>query len=358
MITLFGATGYTGRLVAQALDRLGLPFRLAGRSPDKLARLADSLVASPAWLTADATQPSTLPPLFQGSRVLINCVGPFTDLGEPVLAQAALSGVHYLDTTNELGYVYRVQSYDGPARQSGAAIVPACGFEVALADCAAALLAREAPPAPADEIQVVYRLGGKGTSLGTRKSALRSLATSWLAYRDGGWVRAVPCRQTARFPLPGGPRPALSFPSSETVTVPQHVPVRRVSTWMTLSPRARWWAPWLVPLGAWLTRGPLGRPLLALVSRVAPPPDSGMRSEALFTVQVRRHRGESRRSLTLNGRGMYDLTAEIIAYAAGRLARPGYERAGVLPPALALDPQALLDQAAARWGVTWTMDEG
>ena len=57
------------------------------------------------------------------------------------MAQAALNGVHYLDTTNELGYVYRLRSYDALARRSGAAIVPACGFEVALADCAAVELA-------------------------------------------------------------------------------------------------------------------------------------------------------------------------------------------------------------------------
>ena len=102
MITLFGATGYTGRLVARALARIEIPgqglvddqVRLAGRSPEKLARLAGSLPGSPAWLVADATRPATLPPLFQDSRVLVNCAGPFTDLGEPVVAQAALNGVH------------------------------------------------------------------------------------------------------------------------------------------------------------------------------------------------------------------------------------------------------------------------
>jgi short subunit dehydrogenase-like uncharacterized protein len=383
MITILGATGYTGRLVARALARLeiagqpqGMPLRLAGRSADKLARLAESLPGAPGWLVADATRPATLPPLFQGSRVLVNCAGPFTDLGEAVVAQAALHGVHYLDTTNELGYVYQVQSYDTLARQSGAAIVPACGFEVALADCAIATLvaptlaAGDPPPSSTgsgaralvsqptgkepirDEVHVVYDIRGRGSSIGSRRSAVRALATSWLGYRDGIWCRALPGREARRVQLPAGKRWAISFPSSEIVTVPHHVPVRQVTTWLAASWHARYWAPALLPLFAWLARGPVGTLVEAAISRVAPPPEAGMRSQAPFTILVEARRGDAIQRLTLTGQGVYDLTAEIVAYAAGQLARPGYERAGVLPPAVALDPLTLLEHAASEWGIT------
>ena len=351
MITLFGATGYTGRLVARALDRLGFEFRLAGRSPEKLTRLSDSLPSTPSWLVADVARPGTLPALFQNTRVLINCVGPFTDLGEPVVAQAAQSGVHYLDTTNELGYVYRMQSYDPLAQQNGAAIVPACGFEVALADCATAVLSTRGA-ATADEVGIVYALSGRGTSLATRRSAVRALATSWLGYRDGRWCWVIPGGEARRVRLPDGVRPALSFPSSETVTVPSHVPVRRVTTWMTFPWFVVLWGPLLVPTFAWLARGSVGWLAMALISRVAPPPETGMRSQAPFCVQVTFRRGDVSQTLTLTGQGVYDITAEIIAYAAGQMIQPGYDRFGVLAPAVALDPQALLDHAVAEWGIT------
>jgi short subunit dehydrogenase-like uncharacterized protein len=358
MITLFGATGYTGRLVAQALARLGLSFRLAGRSPEKLARLANSLPTSPPWLVADVARPGTLSALFQDTRVLINCVGPFTDLGEPVLARAALKGVHYLDTANELGYVYRVQSYDTLARRSGAAIVPACSFQVALADCAAAVLAQGFTPSvewqPADQVSVVYALSGAGSSFASRRSAVRALATSWLGYREGRWSRTVPCRETRQVQLLDALCPALAFPSSEIVTVPSHVPVRHVTTWLTVSQSALFWAPALVPAFAWLARGPIGWLTLALASRVFPPPERGMRSQAPFGVKVEIDRGDASRALTLLGQGVYDVTAEIVAYAAGQLARSGYDRSGVLAPAVALDPQALLDRAVAQWGLSTT----
>ena len=378
MITLFGATGYTGRLVARALARAEmpgqaghLPLRLAGRSPEKLARLAGSLPGSPAWRVADATRPSTLPPLFQDSRLLVNCAGPFTRLGEPLAAQAALNGVHYLDTANELGYVYQVQSYDALARRNGAAIVPACGFEVALADCAVALLAAElqssADAAPAiqeivsqptgkapvlDEVDVVYDIRGRGSSIGSRRSAIEALATSWLGYRDGYWRRAIPGREGRRVQLPAGPRRAVSFPSSEIVTVPQHTPIRQVRTWLAASWHAPLWAPLLVPAFAWLARGPVGWMVEALISRVFLPPESGMRSDAPFAIRIEARRGDTSRALMMTGKGVYDLTAELIAYAAAQLAQPGYDRAGVLAPAAALDPQALLDHAAAQWGIS------
>jgi short subunit dehydrogenase-like uncharacterized protein len=378
MITLLGATGYTGRLVAQALARTGvegqagpLPLRLAGRSPEKLGRLAGSLPGSPPWLVADATRPVTLLPLFQDTRLLVNCAGPYTSLGEPVVTQAALHGVHYLDFSNELGYVYQMQSYDALARQNGAAIVPACGFEVALADCAVAVLAAEpaTPPdagmllqdivsqptgkAPVlDEVDVVYEIRGRGSSIGSRRSAVQALATSWLGYRDGYWRRAIPGREGRRVRLPAGERQAVSFPSAEIATVPQHTPVCQVRTWLAASWHAPFWAPLLVPGFAWLARGPVGRMVEALISRLFLPPETGMRSESPFTIQVKARRGDTIRALTLTGKGVYDLTAEIVAYAAVQLARPAYDLAGVLAPAAALDPPSLLDHAVTHWGIS------
>ena len=361
MITLLGATGYTGRLVARALDRAGLDYRLAGRSPDKLARLSQALPARPAWLVADAAEPASLDPLFENCRVLINCAGPFTDLAEPVVSRAALHGVHYLDTTNEAGYVYRLQGYDALARRTGAAIVPACAFEVALADCAVAVLAQTLP-SPPEEVSVTYDVLGQGSSLGTRRSAVRALATSWLAYRDGDWVRAAPGRRTRRVELPGGAHRALSFPSSEIVTVPHHGAVetatlRQVTTWMVVSRHARYWAPLLVPAFAWLARGPLGRLFEALLVHVLPPPESGLRSDAPFTVQVEARCSDEAQRMVLMGQGVYDLTAEIVAYTAAHLSRPDHgpaeakPSAGVLPPAGVLEPRAFLDHAAREWAL-------
>jgi short subunit dehydrogenase-like uncharacterized protein len=229
--------------------------------------------------------------------------------------------------------------------------VPACGFEVVLADCAAAVLAG-GDEAVWDEVEVYYRLGGRGSSYGSRRSAVRSLATSWVGYRDGRWVGQIPAGRVRRVLLDGRERPVLSFPSSEIATVPTHLQARRVTTWMTISRGAYYWAPLAIPTFSWLARGPLGWLILRLISRTAGPPVEGLRSSAPFTIRIVIKDEEAVRALCLRGKGMYDLTAEIVAYAAERLARPGHDLAGVLAPAAALDPQALLDHAVAEWSVT------
>jgi short subunit dehydrogenase-like uncharacterized protein len=355
-ITVFGATGYTGRQVAQVLDREGLPYRLAGRSPEKLAELSARLLARPPWLVADAARNGSLPPLFQDSRVLINCAGPFTDLGERVVAQAAMSGSHYLDTTNELGFVFRARGYRQMAARTGSALVPSCAFEVALADCAAALVGQKLlaanPTEPLERVDVVYVLDGQRASVGTRRSAIRSLATSWIGYRDGTWTGQMPGSRVRRFDLPGGPRQAVLIPSSETVTLPLHLPLRQVEVWAAAPAAARFLAPVIVPLFARLSRSILRPLVLRLASagglKPGEAPGGGLQAGPPFTVLVAAGQGQRARWMALAGRDPYGLTAEIAVYAARRLAS-AFTKSGLLAPSQALDPQTFLDHAARHW---------
>lgn len=366
-VTLFGATGYTGQLIALALARDGIPFRIAGRSPEKLAHLSNALPNRPEWLTADAARSSSLPPLFQDTRVLINCAGPFTDLGERVISQSALSGVHYLDITNELGYVFRSRGYNDLAQKTGAALVPACGFEVALADCAAHLagsaLLKASQAEALDEINVTYMLNWNGASAGTRRSAIRSLATSWVTYREWGWTGQIPGGKVRRAAFHDRHPYALSFPSSESVTIPSHLPVRQVNAWMTTTPGVRIWGPILVPLLSRLSRSVLRQFILTIASlggkgSAASFPsnseqDTNRRKQSKFSISVEARAGDQQRTTMLNGNDPYGMTAETIVYAVQRLLEPQHERKGLLAPAAAFDPQTLIDYAQSNWGLSF-----
>lgn len=364
-ITLFGATGFTGQKIASTLAREGLAFRIAGRSPAKLAALARSLPNQPEWITADATQPESLPALFRGTRLLINLAGPFTDLGERVVAQAAQRGVHYLDVTNELGYVYRLKAYDAAARQSGAALVPACGFEVALADCLAhragvTLTGGEAfdPDSdPIDSVDVLYQIRGSGSSRGTRRSAVRSLATSWFAYRGGRLTGAVPGGSVKTFRLVAAKQTAFSFPSSESLTLPSHLPLRRVDTWMAAPPSAKVWAPVLIPFLARLSRSVLRGLILKLAEAGGTSPEShtvepGLRENAgTYTILVIATRASQQVCLSLSGLDPYGVTAEIAAYAGRVMTSAEFNQAGLLAPASVLGAEGLLDYAQKHWNI-------
>jgi len=364
MITVFGATGYTGQKIAAVLDREGLDYRLAGRSSQKLAEMSSRLSAHPEWLVADAMQPGSLPPLFQGSQVLINCAGPFTDLGERVISQAAMSGSNYLDITNELGYVFRARGYSQMSARTGAALVPACAFEVALSDCAAALAGQKLLEKDAhteiDRVDVIYAFEEVGASSGTRRSAVRSLATSWIAYREGTWTGQIPGGRVWRFKLPGRTSHAILIPSCESITLPLHLPLRRVDVWMDVSPTLHFWGPLLIPFLARLSRSILKPLILKLAGNISQPAReaSGVdqQSKSHFKIFVCAQQGRRTQWVSIEGLNPYNLTAEIAAFAARKL-HSGYQKAGLLAPSQVLEPQAFLDHASHHWGLTIREEE-
>ncbi len=351
MITVFGATGFTGRRVAQALEARQLPFRLAGRSRDRLAALAAQLATRPEIVLAEAHAPEALPAP-AGPHLLINCAGPFTDLGEPVVRLAALRGWHYLDLSNELGFVYSLGQYAALARQTGAAVVPACAFEVALADC---LIRQQAAewPGPLDAVDVVYAWPARTMSYGTRLSGLRAYAAGWVAYQEGRWRRQAPAARVFCGQLGGLPFQAITFPSAEVVTVPAHTPARSVAAWLAVSARWARAVATVLPLVSGLLRTPVGRLVAFSFRHLAPPPQPT--GQDRFAIQVQLRRAAETRRWTLRGVDPYGLSAQIVAYAAEALLTSGARPGGVFAPASVLDPERFLTWAQAQ-GVTLQPD--
>src|SRR5687768_3788794 len=99
-IVLLGATGHTGRLVAERLVAAGARPLLAGRSEARLARLADAL-GGLAWRCADARRPDSVRALVQPGDVLVSTVGPFARLGDAAVRAAIAAPAVYLDSTGE-----------------------------------------------------------------------------------------------------------------------------------------------------------------------------------------------------------------------------------------------------------------
>jgi short subunit dehydrogenase-like uncharacterized protein len=129
-VAVYGATGYTGRLVAEELRRREADFVLAGRSAQKLEALASSLGSGIPTATVSLDDASGLRELLDPCAAVISCAGPFTLHGEPVLAAAADTGTHYLDTTGEQRFIkLAFDSYGERAARAGGAVVPAMGFD-------------------------------------------------------------------------------------------------------------------------------------------------------------------------------------------------------------------------------------
>ena len=132
-VILFGATGYTGRLVAQELVKRahGAKIALAGRNAEKLSLLREQLGRSTLpVLTGDIHDAGFVGQLARRASVVCTTVGPFAQHGEGLVAACAQAGTSYCDVTGEVPWVRRmIDRYSETAQRSGARLVHCCGFD-------------------------------------------------------------------------------------------------------------------------------------------------------------------------------------------------------------------------------------
>ncbi|MFG3189981.1 saccharopine dehydrogenase family protein [Streptomyces omiyaensis] len=138
-VVLYGATGFVGELTAEYLAAhapAGLSWALAGRSAARLAALRDRLAADRPHLAglpllvADSGDTASLRTLARSARVVASTVGPYVWYGEGLVAACADAGTDYLDLTGEAEFVDLVYvRHDARARETGARLVHACGFD-------------------------------------------------------------------------------------------------------------------------------------------------------------------------------------------------------------------------------------
>lgn len=136
-LIVFGASSFVGRILCHYLWREyghdKLDWAIAGRSEERLKALKQDLGASDEQLPhfiADASDEAALKTLCEKSRVIVSTVGPYALYGEPLVRACAESGTDYCDLSGEVQWIRRMISrYEEAAKESGAHMVPCCGFD-------------------------------------------------------------------------------------------------------------------------------------------------------------------------------------------------------------------------------------
>lgn len=364
---IYGATGLTGTLVTRALIADGVDVRIAGRDRARLDALASRVGGGVDVRCAQVHDRAALVDAMRGADAVVNCAGPFTLLGEPVVRAAIEAGAHYLDTTGEQLFMRDIyERCESAARHAGVAVVNGFAFEIALADWAAHVAAEALgvnADEPAKEVMVAYAVDGFAPSAGTRLSAIESLASPGCVWEEDRWepVATGAERRTVSFAPSSGAvsagdtddRSAVSFPSGEVITVPRHVATRRVQTFISLERSG--WASRITSLigGALpaLMKSPLGSFARARVGGSAAEPTAEQRAASLFSIAVEVSRGFERTRVAISGADPYGLTAAIAAYGVARIGAGHDIGAGVLAPSEAFDPGASLTAIARRWNL-------
>ncbi|MGV9304705.1 saccharopine dehydrogenase family protein [Nonomuraea sp. NPDC004354] len=206
-IVLLGATGFTGALTADHLSRAvppGCRWALAGRDRAKL----EALGLDVPLLHADVTDTASLDALAAGARVVATTVGPYLRYGEPLVAACARAGTHYVDLTGEPEFVDRMYvRHDGLARETGAKIVHACGFDSIPYDLGVLFTVGLLPPDVPIRVSGFLRGDGRPSG-GTLHSAVTAMSRPRRMAEAAARRRAVEPRPKGRrvSALPGGVR--------------------------------------------------------------------------------------------------------------------------------------------------------
>ena len=132
-LVIYGATGFTGALVAEYLHQTqpGLSWAIAARSPAKLDELKRTIDAPDlATIVADSSSGDDMQRLASSARVIISTVGPYARFGTPLVEACAAEGTHYCDLTGEPQWMASIfEKVSALAEETGARLVHCCGFD-------------------------------------------------------------------------------------------------------------------------------------------------------------------------------------------------------------------------------------
>lgn len=363
-IILLGATGYTGALVLDALLRRGARPTVAGRNPVTLTALAERSGGLD-HLVVDAANPDDLTRHLRRGDVLITTVGPFERFGFPVAQAAADAGAHYIDSTGEVGFVRALYArHNARARETGAVMLPAFGYDYVPGVLAAALAVQEAGPTTR-AVDIGYFAAGpiwRGISQGTRTTMRDGMTLPSARRQQHRLVDERTASHIHRFTVRGRRKSAFLVSGTEVLFLPEQFPfLENVTVYNGWFPELSRLLSLYSALVNATTRLPAGRKLTDALTRpllIGSPggPNADLRERIpshIVALASSGLRGQAPLAeVHLEGPNPYTLTGELIAWAADRLATRSGATPGVVGPTTAFGLEALRRGCAALGLVT------
>lgn len=245
---LYGATGYTGQLIAEYAASFGLQPILAGRSADKIKAMAEQLNLE--YRVFDLSDTEALDAALRETPVVLHAAGPFMHTARPMLEACLRTGTHYLDITGEISVFEMASRLDAKAKAAGIMILPGAGFDVVPTDCLAVYLKSRMPDAT--HLQLAFAGLGGGVSHGTATTMAENLGEGGAVRKDGKIVRVPTGHKSMIVPFKAKPLFVMSIPWGDVSTAYHSTGIPNIETYMAFSPSAyRWvklqrWFNWLL----------------------------------------------------------------------------------------------------------------
>ncbi len=334
---IYGASGYSGSLIAREAVARGQQPVLAGRNAAAVAALAGEMGLEYRAFALD--DPGQVVEGIRDMQAVLHCAGPFAHTCRPMADACLQAGVHYLDITGEVAVFEDLAARSAEAQAAGVMLLPGVGFDVVPSDCLAAHLKRRLPSAT--HLSLGFRSLGR-VSRGTATTMAENMHRGGLV-RQGGALRPVPAAWKTRvIDFGSGPVKAITIPWGDVSTAYHSTGIPNVEVYMAaprrlrLAARASRHLGWL--LGSRLVQGLIGRRIHAGL----PGPTAEERSRGRSYLWGEAVDGAGQRVVSrLQGPEGYTLTAEA-AIAVVRRVLAGDATPGFQTPSTAYGPDFVL----------------
>lgn len=346
---IYGAYGYTGRLVAAEAVRRGHRPLLAGRDGARLRELGVRLGLD--WRAFALDDHAAVERGLTGVDVVLNTAGPFDSTSRPLLEAAIVLGTSYADISGELDVYEAIFARAEEIRRAGIAVVLGVGFDVVPTDCLAVRAARELGGAESLEIAVGTTGGASG---GTLRATVRMAGLGGRTRRDGELAPEPVGSRTLSIHLPAGDRGMISAPLGDLASAYRSAGAPTISTFLIVPPGLRAVASAGARIGAWLaTIQPIQKGVDALIRRFVDGPDAEALATSRTESWVRAVNGGASVEFMLDAPGGYTYSRASAVSAVEHLVVA--RRPGVMTPAQAFG-EAFIDEIPS--SVLWRRRDG
>lgn len=335
---IYGATGFTGKLVAAEAVKRGHRPLLAGRNPEKLARLAADLDLDYVDFTLDDV--NVVAEHIADMDIVYHAAGPFIYTAEPMIKACLATKTHYLDITGEIHMLERTFSYDETARKIGIALISGAGFDVVPTNCLAKYVADQVPGAHKLEIVIAAI---SHISAGTAKSGIEMAHMPGKIRRDGILVDYPIGVGGRKMKMPLGDIFVLPIPWGDLDTAYRATGIPNITTYFQMPEAMISLARMGAPIMQWIFQsGIMRKGASALMNVLAYGPSDQLRETGRSFIWARAEDEEGQvAEAWIETLEAYQFTAETAVLAVESIAEN--QPVGALPPALAFGTDFVLE---------------
>lgn len=337
---LYGATGYTARLISKLAVERGLRPILAGRNAAAIEAEARTLGLPFRCfgLGADLDRDNGAGAL-RGVGAVLHCAGPFSSTAAPMVRACMSAGVHYLDITGEIEVFEAAAALDAKARDAGIMLLPGVGFDAVPSDCLAAHLKRRLPSAT--HLRLAFHSTGKA-SRGTATTIAEHMGRGGVIRREGSLKRVPSAWRTLDVDFGRGPKRCVSIPWGDVSTAFKSTGIPNIEVYMAAPARMR--AALIASRGFdWLLgAGIVKRAIQSRIRRGAAGPTDHERARARCFLWGEASDLQGRRAISLMRTPDGYTTTALTALACLERVLAGQARIGFQTPATAYGPDLVL----------------